>query len=215
LEFIQHGTNFGLRAPKFSCQRYGVRQRRKIKLIGTCGIVAAIAGAWFLWDALATRPKVVRLPDGTTLSFYATTYGKNQPWFPQVNPLKRLLAQTRRVMQSAARRRAIFENIGRSDNRRAAWWFEQNRSASTGQTLWLTTIKTPNDLSPDGSGGMQTGRVGGSDQPQTIGIYVHDCPTNTPTLIIEFSSHKETTDHQIVDIHFLTNITVPNPAYRR
>lgn len=78
---------------------------------------------------------------------------------------------------------------------------------------WHTTIHstTNNPFVPSTSGYLT--RLGRAD---LIGIYVKDCPTNTPTMVINFQTYKEMV--MAGESHFgevITNITVPNPMYRR
>jgi hypothetical protein len=202
----------------FSCQHRVVRRSRKILLVVVCGIVAVIVCAWLLRDALATKPIVVGLPDKTVLSFYATTHGTNQSIFPEPNPFKRLQQFARRLVRSKdpwAVSASLRSGPQFDESKTAYWWFKVNPTMPipSGIPSWNATIHpTTDNPFAQGNFGMMV-RGSGS---QLIGIYLKDCPTNTPTMAINFITYKtrilagESSDGDVI-----TNITVPNPMFGR
>jgi hypothetical protein len=101
------------------------------------------------------------------------------------------------------------------DEKTAFWWFKVSPPLQLrgGSRPWLMTIDpaTNNPFSLAICGPMQLG-----SQPEVVGCYLEDCPTNIPTFVINFVTQKTRimAGESFID-KFITNITVPNPLYRR
>jgi hypothetical protein len=188
-----------------------VTRWQKILLLGECGVAAVAVCAWLFWGAFATKPITVGLSEQTTLTLYAMTRGPDAT-FPEPGPGKRLVQVAHRVIANTHTR--VQENWRLFDEKTVFWWFKLNQPLPSSIELLPhhTTVSPATSDFPPGDSGMIEQATGS----QLVGVYLSNCPTNEPTMVINFMAQEtKIMNGERYTTGLFTNITVPNPAYQR
>lgn len=179
--------------------------------------------AVLLFVAIAIRsastkpPPSLKLSDGSTITLIQIGHGKWNVSFPDPNPLRQLLQQTKILLgldhthNILTRSRPVATRWGpvpQPYTNATIFWF---RTETNKKYWWVKAEEDPNQLGPTFDGSTVRRQVSTVknpiSSPDIVGIVVNDCPTNTPNLHLGFY------DSYAGPHDFLGGLTVKNPFY--